>query len=1107
MAFNKGLQLNDSDVGAGNDAVRDSIALGGQSIALFQTQLVNSAKQAHGATVLTIRPSDNDDSAGDYQSLLVGQNFAIGIEYNTAGDEYRLVIQSREDYDVNAGTETPAFGSWVATEVETTFGVNLNDNGTITYMHNGSGAQSLSIPSFTPQTAEITFEETGTIAASDVAHLILDDGRGNLVEVKSTGTANGASGELVTALKAAFDALTTEQQSGFTFGAVTNTDEITLSRTDGAGFTVTAGASHTAAALEDRDNAGSYPEAAGGFDVSGVLDYLFDLDFDGFVSQIATFNAPLTVSELSGYVNQPNTIPETLVNSDGEEAVAMITSFSGAGTALTANDVYTLDFDDTNGNAIQITYTLGGSETAWADLATGLKANFNALTDKKGFAFDDSVDDQIKISRADGADFKITGTAIGANEDLKANGVTLANGAGTVTYSSTSIVPATLTIEEIATPAGDNVGAVYEIVLERDGGDPLTLNDFLTTAGTTAGDAADLFNTGTLDADGYAFTSGGTDLVITRADGQNFSVKLGANDEAANFDIDSVALTKDSSISSTNGVRSGVTNTISNKVVQNFDFTTLADAEEVTAKADANYAGADTLDIFGMDKSDGTSLLKLGSTANAYDGVDSSGYTGAVAASSGDKIVSDVLYTQLRDVEQEGANREYTVDVFIDPYRVTDGDFGALSYTIDWGTDGLKLLALTQLDSTGGYKLADIDTPTNGQADVRWFKPGSITDFSSPIASLVFEDVTGTVDPTFTFTSVDIDGVDFTDDVTYSASFTDTHEATLVNLGDTLKHGNDSDALVEDQLVIVSGAPGATAANPAPTSGLYLTLADHDQDASTDSPNVDYRFNVQSSTATNTVSFEIDLPALADTSVNPETLVNNTTFVLDAALADWNLTTAEVQGRTLVVEASGVTNLAVGATIGQFSTTIIDGFDTTQFFDMVNVQTDSDAANESGRGLYVAATRTDSEGKWEVADMPIGTMTREYVGSAEIASNAVSALDAYYALQLSAGLQPNWWGGTFQEGQAIAADFDGSGKVTAADALAILNYSVGNVPDVDPVSWVFFDTETSAIVDVNTVDELATLKSNTGITSAADNLALGQGDEVVLVGDLSDPSA
>jgi len=36
---------------------------------------------------------------------------------------------------------------------------------------------------------------------------------------------------------------------------------------------------------------------------------------------------------------------------------------------------------------------------------------------------------------------------------------------------------------------------------------------------------------------------------------------------------------------------------------------------------------------------------------------------------------------------------------------------------------------------------------------------------------------------------------------------------------------------------------------------------------------------------------------------------------------------------------------------------------------------------------------------------------------------------------------------------------------------------------------------------------LATLKSNTGITSAADNLALGQGDEVVLIGDLSDPSA
>ena len=209
-----------------------------------------------------------------------------------------------------------------------------------------------------------------------------------------------------------------------------------------------------------------------------------------------------------------------------------------------------------------------------------------------------------------------------------------------------------------------------------------------------------------------------------------------------------------------------------------------------------------------------------------------------------------------------------------------------------------------------------------------------------------------------------------------------------------------------------------------------------------------------------------------------------------------------------MVEASGVTNLAVGDSIGQLQTTINSGFDTTQYFNLTNVQTDADAANENGRGLYVAATRTDEDGEWSVSDLPTGIMTRAYVGTAETPANAISALDAYYALQISAGLVPNWYSGSAAtQGQMIAADFDGSGKVTAADALAILNYSVGNVPTPDPVQWAFFDDETTGLT-VTTVDDVEALAANIAISSSSTSGApLAQGDEVVLVGDLSDPAA
>jgi hypothetical protein len=751
---------------------------------------------------------------------------------------------------------------------------------------------------------------------------------------------------------------------------------------------------------------------------------------------------------------------------------------------------------------LTLNVTADGSATV-AEIIAGLKADHTAAADKQGYSIDDSVTDQLKIYRTDGADFSVnsgTSAYTGTNEII-VNGDTLAAGGGAEVYTSKSIVTSSVSLtEDAALVAGTTAGVTYEIVLDDNAGNELTVNAFLPSGSTTADDALTAILTAAGGAGTYSgFTFGAVSsnaIAISRADGQNFTIKLGANDEASNLDANTTALAADSTVTSTNGVRSGVPDTVSNKVVQNFDFTNLSDATTVEGSATDNYAGNDTLIIYGMDKSAGphaTTVAALGST-NGYANVDSTGYTGAVASSSGDTVAADVLYTQIRDVADSGvANRQFTVDIFIDPNLVTDGDFGAVSYNVAWDTN-LTIDSLVQLDSTGGYQLADIDV-AGDSADVRWFKATASTDFSAPIATMVFTDTNGSTDPTFTFTSVDIDGTDFTDDVTYTTSFTDTLDADLWDLGDTLVNGNDSTTAAADQLVIVSGAAGGSATAPNPSSGLYLKLDSYDQDAGTESPNVDYTVGVYTATGTTTISFEVDLPALA----------TGTTFVLDADLNDWNLTTNEVQGRTLVVEASGITTLSAGESLGQFVTTIEDGFDTTQYFDLGNVQTDADAANENGRGLYVAATRTDEDGEWTVDDMPTGIFTREFVGTAEIAANTVTALDAYYALQMSAGLQPNWWGGAFQEGQALAADFDGSGKITAADALAILEYSVGTIPDPDPVGWVFFDAETTGITNATNVDELAALSENVAVT--ASNTSLGQGDEVVLVGDLSDPAA
>jgi hypothetical protein len=1094
MAFNTGLRLND-----GNPVARDTIVLGGQDQAFFQTQLVNGAKKAYGATVFTIRPDANDDGvSGAYQSLLVGQNFVVGLQYNTAGDQYRIVVQSRDAYDLGAGTRNPAFGTWVDVEVETTFGLNLNDNGTLTYIQNGFGAQGLSIPAFTSKTVSATISEATTPGATDVAHILLDDGRGNIVDVEAI--AGGATaGALVTALRTAFDALKIEQKSGFELAAPSAGHDIVITRTDGAGFTVRAGVNHTAGTVD----AGGILLNVSPLDASGAPTDFFDRNFDGFVSQVAIFIEPLTISELSGYVNQPGTIPETVVNSDGEEATALIT-FPGTQDSK----IYEVVLDDDNGNTLTLNHTTNASATV-SEIIAGFKADYVAATNKAGYTFDDSVANQLKITRADGADFSInTGASTYQDtNEINVNGVDLDSTATTSTtfkevYSSKTIAAASVSItEEEALVANSTSGVTYEIVLDDGAGDILIVNAFLPSGSTTVDDALDaLFSAaaGLGSHAGYTFGAvvAGA-LPISRADGRNFTVKLGTNDEASNLEANGEPLATDSTVSSTNGVRSGVPHTISNKVAQNFDFTALNDATTVVSQASDNYAGEAILLIYGMDKAEGPNPSKVAQlgTNSGYPAVDSSGYTGTVV-SVGGLVSSDVLFGQIRDVEDSGvANRKFTVDLFVDPYLITDGEFSALSYTVAWDA-AVTLDSLTQQVSTGGFRLADIDRTTNYNAEVRWFKPTPVTDFSTPIATLVFTDTVGTTDPTLTFSSIDIDGTDFSDNLIYTASFADTLSAELWDIGDRLVSGNDSSTGVEDQLVIVEGARGGTANAPVPTSaGLYLMLDAYDDNASADAPDVDYTIGVYASNATNIVSFEIDLPVLADTGA--------TNFVLNPALSDWTAT-SEIQGRKLVVEMTGGANMAAGTEVGKVITTVRDGFDTTQYFELANVQTDTDAANENARGLYVAATRTDASGDWAVADMPTGIMTRAYVGTAEIPSNAVTALDAYYALQMSAGLVPNWWNGGFNVGQAVAADFDSSGKVTAADALAILQYSVGISPIPDPVQWVFFDSETNAITNANTVDRLAALAENTVVTTS--NPSLGLGDEVVLVGDLSNPA-
>jgi len=588
----------------------------------------------------------------------------------------------------------------------------------------------------------------------------------------------------------------------------------------------------------------------------------------------------------------------------------------------------------------------------------------------------------------------------------------------------------------------------------------------------------------------------GAQIVFDRDDGQNFTIKLGANDEAGKLKFGTeggantlTTLTKDATVSTTNGADKSSTSTVSNGVVQNFDFTNITTAaSSVTSGGVVDYTGKGSVDILGLSKRDGATLVKLTSPTVGMDGAKSEGYTGAAGG-----VAADVLYGQLRDVGKVGANREMTVDLFVDPALLGDGNLQSLNYTLDFGSQNLTLQSYTHTDPVSGYEL--VDTTTAGKVTGAWFQPGAVTDFTKPIATMTFKNTgSGNTDPTLKFTAVDIDGTDFTDGTTYSAEFSSTMLANLVDVGSQLLSGIDNTTKIGGELVAVEASTGSTL-TPTPASGLYLDLKDWSNTASATNPNVQFDMNLKTATTTNVIEFKIKLPAEADTAT--------TTFTLDPALGGWTLTKNVVEGRSLVVEGTG-TQLAAGSTLGTVSSTVTNGHGKAQLFEIADVQTDADAAFESGRDLYVATATTDAEGKWSVKDLPVGIMSRYYEGAATKAANVITAVDALYAFQISAGQAPSWSGlAAPTDGMIKAADYDGSGKVTAADALAILQASVAL--EADPrTEWFFFDSLTTGVVANDVNKNIKALKANEAIST--DNLLIGFGDKVVLVGNLSDPA-
>ncbi len=515
----------------------------------------------------------------------------------------------------------------------------------------------------------------------------------------------------------------------------------------------------------------------------------------------------------------------------------------------------------------------------------------------------------------------------------------------------------------------------------------------------------------------------------------------------------------------------------------------------------------------------------------------SSSYTGNVSAPTDNTLpASNAIYTQLVSTESGVAGKtakKLSFDVYVDPVIRTLANqvgtgYETVDFTMNYSTNDFApgSINVVLAQSSGGSPIFNTSKP--GEVVVRWLDTSSITDFTKPVARITLDQlpVSGvfrdSVD--FTFSNLNVDGVDFSDGTRFARTYTDTLNTDRWDVKQKLVHGLDGTTAIGGQLVGYYGSPGVTGRQlelkfkdmKDPGTATTASLTNPDKLVTMDVVNAEV-------TGLRTVKFAIELPSNASA----------TTFTLSTAAtaAGLKLSTVAgavngVQGRTLFVTLDGgnASGLARGANIGTVSTELDNARDLTHEFSFasgsISFTNATTTASGTGKSLYVGYTATandnltlgQTKGDWLAKDMPRGEFTKFFVDTAPTnASRVITAADALQILKLSAYFDLDWKSGAPPMGAFAAADLDGSGKVTSNDALIALRYATGLVPTSDPVKWRFYDSATTSLGVEET--RLQVLKAGMPVGNSSEMVEITAANslreyftQAILVGNLTNPA-
>ena len=467
------------------------------------------------------------------------------------------------------------------------------------------------------------------------------------------------------------------------------------------------------------------------------------------------------------------------------------------------------------------------------------------------------------------------------------------------------------------------------------------------------------------------------------------------------------------------------------------------------------FSGADNANVASLTDSTGQHLPTAVSVS----------YASSTSTTTATKQTHGPVYAELSSVSA-GSNIA-TYNLFIDPTYITAPSLTSVGMTINVPT--LQATIKSILAGPGGTISQVNDTnAAGGVITYQWLSNLGVTDYTKPIAQLQLTLSSGSVNAVnATMTNLSVNSTNYKDPVQNIPMLqaSDLNSQAYSLTGHFYQQYNPA---------TLTGLPFGNTTAGAPYNSSFTQVP---------IPAQDFSYTVSGYGSSNLIFSVQNNKLTAPTPANPSAVVNldliaqnmsttaskmpfavtldvpsNSSNVFFTAGTGVTLTSSTATvGHTLTLTGTytAPTGKGVVATttpiLGTLQATLSNEFNNGSQFSMDTVSINGVAG--TGQSLYFGMGESDATGAYSINNVPAGLLTVTPINNvAAINPRNITVNDALAVLSIAAGKgiqsglgEPLGSASNLLPSDFIAADFNGDGQVTAADALSILNYIVAVV--------------------------------------------------------------